>query len=42
MVYNYCNENNLPGLLLCNDFGKAFDSLNWNVMHLKRLVLKMT
>ena len=30
---NYDNENNQPGLLLCNEFEKAFDSLDWNVMH---------
>ena len=32
-VIDYCNENNLPGLLLCIDFEKAFDSLDWNFMH---------
>ena len=32
-VIDYCNENNLPELLLCIDFEKAFDSLDSNFMH---------
>ena len=31
-VKHYINENNLPGLLLCIDFEKAFDSLDRNCM----------
>ena len=32
-LINYCNTNRLVGLLLCIDFEKAFDSLNWIFMH---------
>jgi hypothetical protein len=28
----YLNYNNIPGLLLCIDFEKAFDSVDWNFM----------
>ena len=30
---HYLNLNNLPGLLLCIDFEKAFDFLSWTFMH---------
>ena len=33
LIYNlihYLNYNNLPGLLICIDLEKAFDSLDWN------------
>ena len=26
---NYTEENNIPGLLLLGDFGKAFDTVSW-------------
>ena len=32
-LINYCNTNRLAGLLLCIDFEKAFDSLDWTFMH---------
>ena len=32
-LINYCNTNRLAGLLLCIDFEKAFDSLDWIFMH---------
>jgi hypothetical protein len=32
-LINYCNTNKLTGLLLCIDFEKAFDSLDWKFMH---------
>ena len=35
MIYdliNYLNQKGLPGLLLCLDFEKAFDSLDWQFM----------
>ena len=32
-LISYLNSENLPGLLLCLDFEKAFDSLNWRFMH---------
>ena len=32
-LINYCNTNRLTGLLLCIDFEKAFDSLDWSFMH---------
>ena len=32
-LINYCNTNILAGLLLCIDFEKAFDSLDWTFMH---------
>ena len=32
-LMHYLNLNNLPGLLLCIDFEKAFDSLSWTFMH---------
>ena len=35
MIYdliNYLNSKNLPGMLLCLDFEKAFDSLDWKFM----------
>ena len=32
-LISYLNMNNLPGLLLCIDFEKAFDSLSWTFMH---------
>ena len=28
----YLNYDNLPGLLICIDFEKAFDSVDWNFM----------
>ena len=31
-VMQYLDENKLPGLLVCLDFEKAFDSLDWNFM----------
>ena len=31
-MIDYLNFKNLPGLLLCLDFEKAFDSLDWNFM----------
>ena len=31
LIY-YLNYNNPPGLLICIDFGKAFDSVEWNFM----------
>ena len=30
----HLNENNLPGLLVSIDFEKAFDSVNWDYMHM--------
>ena len=30
---SYLTENNKPGLLLCLDFEKAFDSLDWGFLH---------
>ena len=32
-LINYCNDNNVSGLLFCIDFEKAFDSLDWNFMY---------
>ena len=32
-LINYCNTNRLAGLLLCIEFEKAFDSLDWTFMH---------
>ena len=32
-LINYCNTNRLAGLLLCIDFEKVFDSLDWTFMH---------
>ena len=29
-VINYCNEENLPALLLLLDYEKAFDTVSWN------------
>ena len=31
-LINYLNQKGLPGLLLCLDFEKAFDSLDWQFM----------
>ena len=31
-LIHYSNCNNLPGLLICIDFEKAFDSVDWNFM----------
>ena len=31
LIY-YLNYNNLPGLLICIDFEKAFNSVDWNFM----------
>lgn len=31
-IIHFLNENKLPGLLLCLDFEKAFDSLDWEFM----------
>ena len=31
-LINYLNSKNLPGMLLCLDFEKAFDSLDWKFM----------
>ena len=31
-VINYLKSKNIPGLLLCIDFEKAFDSLSWNFL----------
>ena len=31
-LINYLNQKGLPGLLLCPDFEKAFDSLDWQFM----------
>ena len=31
-IMHYLDDNNLPGLLLCIDFEKAFDSLDWTFM----------
>ena len=32
-IMAYLLENNEPGLLVCLDFEKAFDSLDWNFLH---------
>ena len=32
-IMSYLNLNNKPGLLLCLDFEKAFDSLDWSFLH---------
>jgi hypothetical protein len=32
-VINYVTTKNAPGLLLCLDFEKAFDTLDWNFLH---------
>lgn len=32
-MIDYLNSNNLPGMLICIDFEKAFDSLDWNFMY---------
>ena len=32
-MINYCKTNRLAGSLLCIDFEKAFDSLDWTFMH---------
>ena len=32
-LINYCNTKKMAGLLLCIDFEKAFDSLDWTFMH---------
>ena len=31
-IIEYYDNNNLPGAIICLDFEKAFDSLNWNFM----------
>ena len=31
-LFHYLNYNNLPGLLICIDFEKAFDSVDWKFM----------
>ena len=32
-IISWLNHNNKPGLLLCLDFQKAFDSLDWSFLH---------
>ena len=32
-ILEYTEKQNIPGLMLCLDFQKAFDSLEWNFMH---------
>ena len=34
-LISYLNKENMPGLLLCLDFEKAFDSVDWRFMFLK-------
>ena len=29
---DYANENNIPGLLVCIDFEKAFDTIEWEFL----------
>ena len=36
-LISYLNKENMPGLLLCLDFEKAFDSVDWRFMFIKVL-----
>jgi len=31
-IFEYCEENNVPGAIICLDYEKAYDMLEWNFM----------